>query len=266
MRKTYFYHALMFLSIFFFALVSIHIIEWKKDQNKSIQIEQVLQKERKQKTSTKKTTSIVNPPRDKQDSTWNYEDTPFIEVDFSSLQNRNKDIIGWLEVTDTKVDYPVVQTNNNDYYLNHSFDHTSNSSGWIYGDYRNDFNLLNQNNIIYGHGRLDGTKFGSLRELLNEDWFKEPSHHIIQLSTLTYNSIWQIVSVYTIPKESYYLTTHFNSKTFESFLDTIQTRSKIIFPTSLNTKDKILTLSTCQNDYGERLVVHSKLIKKETRN
>ena len=95
MRKTYFYHALMFLSIFFFAFVLINILEWKKDQNKSIQIEQVLQKKKKKKTSTKKTTSLINPPREKQDSTWNYENTPFIEVDFSSLQNRNKDIIGW---------------------------------------------------------------------------------------------------------------------------------------------------------------------------
>ena len=253
---------LLFLSILIITITIL--LSWQQDNKKTEKLTKELEKIVKT-TEKNNTGELINPPEEKTNDYWYYMSVPFLEVDFKELLKRNPDTVAFLHVENTNINYPVVQKDNNNYYLNHAFDQSRNSAGWVFLDYRNDINNLSDNTIIYGHGRLDGTMFGSLRALLNEDWFKEPSHHIIQLSTLTYNSIWQIVSVYTIPKESYYLTTHFNSKTFESFLDTIQTRSKIVFPTSLNTNDKILTLSTCQNDYGERLVVHAKLIKKETR-
>ena len=76
--------------------------------------------------------------------------------------------------------------------------------------------------------------------------------------------IFEIFSVYTIYKEGYYLTTYFTSDMyFKKFLEELKTRSIIDFKSTVNVTDKILTLSTCQNNFGKRIVVHAKLIKKE---
>ena len=146
-----------------------------------------------------------------------------------------------------------------------SFNNNYSKAGWIYADYRNSSNLLDKNNIIYGHGRLDGTMFGTLNNVLTEDWLNNKSLHLIKLSTLNYNSLWQIFSVYTIYKESYYITTKFSDKSFNKFIKTIKDRSIHNFNTSINNNDKIITLSTCLDDFGNRIVVHAKLIKKETK-
>jgi sortase B len=79
--------------------------------------------------------------------------------------------------------------------------------------------------------------------------------------------MWQIFSTYTIPKESYYITTNFkNDGDYATFLKTIKERSEEEFSGTVNTNDKILTLSTCKDNFGNRVVMHAKLIKKEVRN
>ena len=78
--------------------------------------------------------------------------------------------------------------------------------------------------------------------------------------------LWQIVSIYTIPVESYYLTHTFESdKTYQKFLDTIIDRSIYNFNAKVDTNDHILTLSTCLDNSGNRIVVHAKLLKSEER-
>ena len=133
-------------------------------------------------------------------------------------------------------------------------------------DYRNDAVNFNQNTIIYAHSRYNGTMFGSLKNILNSSWYTNKENHIIRLSTPTENTMWQVFSVYTIPKESYYITTSFNSnETYSKFLNTIKSRSEVEFSGTVNTNDRVLTLSTCQDNFGNRIVMHSKLIKKELR-
>ena len=107
--------------------------------------------------------------------------------------------------------------------------------------------------------------FGSLKDMLNEDYFTNKDNHLIKLVSKTQNTIWQIFSVYTISKEYYYLTTNFlNNESYLKYLNTIQERSKINFKTSVNENDKVLTLSTCKDNLGHRIVIHAKLLKKET--
>lgn len=192
------------------------------------------------------------------------QDTTFISLDFNKLRVLNKDIIGYIEVIGTKISYPIVQGKDNKYYLNHSLDKTKNETGAIFADYRNDFNNLNKNTIIYGHGLLDGTMFGSLKEVFEDKWLKDKNKHYIKLTTLNSKMIWEIFSVYTIQKESYYLTTYFSDdKYFNEFINIIKKRSIYNFSVKVNNKDKILTLSTCQNDFGKRIVVHAKLFKEQ---
>ena len=197
---------------------------------------------------------------------WKYLNTPLSSVDFSDLLKENSDTVGWIIVNNTNINYPVVQGKDNDFYLNHAYDKTSNNAGWIYADFRDNFNKLNSNLVIYGHGRKDKIMFGSLTNVLNKNWYTQEENQIIQLSTLKYNTMWQIFSIYTIEAENYYITTDFETNgEYSDFLNTMVSRSIYNFGINLSTEDKILTLSTCYNDNGIRLVVQAKLVKFQER-
>lgn len=193
---------------------------------------------------------------------WYYVSFPLIDVDIKYLYEKNNDTVGFINVNNTNINYPFVQYKDNDYYLNHSFDKSYNEAGWLFLDYRNNSDLDNRNSIIYGHSRLDKTMFGSLSKVLKSSWYNDKDNHIIRISSMKENSMWQIFSVYKIKTESYYITTNFNSDNeYLDFLNTIKKRSIFDFNTNLDEDDKILTLSTCFSD-TERTVVHAKLIKK----
>ena len=186
------------------------------------------------------------------------------EYDFDKLKEINTDIVGYIEVDNTNISYPVVKSSDNSYYLNHSYKKEKNNIGSIFLDYRNDLDNLSKNNIIYGHGRLDNTMFGSLNNLLDSNNLDSKESYYITLSTPKSIMTFKIFSVYTIPKEGYYIKTYFSSnKYFKEFLETIMKRSIYNFNTDVNTSDKILTLSTCKDNFGKRVVVHAKLLKKE---
>ena len=265
-RKKILYIFIITISITLLILCTCNIITWVKDKNNIQKLEEELKNIQKEEIENKYDNSLINPPKDKNDSYWDYINLDFLQVDFSDLISKNSNTIAWIKVNGTNIDYPIVQTDDNEYYLTHSFDKKYSKAGAIFSDYRNDLNNLNYNTIIYGHARLDDTMFGSLRFTLNEDWYNDKNNHIIKISTPNENMIWQIFSVYVIPTESYYIKTNFlNESSFQSFLDIIASRSIYKFRTSVNTNDKILTLSTCKNDSNKRIVVHAKLIKKETR-
>ena len=123
-----------------------------------------------------------------------------------------------------------MQTTDNSYYLTHAFDKTKNEAGWVFMDYRNDAVNFNQNTILYAHSRLTGSMFGSLKNILESSWYTNKNNHIIRLSTPTENTMWQVFSVYTIPKESYYITPSFNStEAYGEFLNTMKIRSEVDF-------------------------------------
>ena len=188
-----------------------------------------------------------------------------INVDFTNLLQINDDTKGWLQVNGTNINYPFVQTTDNEYYLNKDFNKENNSSGWVFLDYRNSIDNLDRNTILYAHSRINGTMFGSLKNIFKSDWFDDVNNHVIKLSTLTENTLWQVFSVYTIPTTSDYLQIDFSSdEEFLEFVMMLKDRSRYNFNVEFNATDKILTLSTCLND-KERVVLHAKLIKKEVR-
>ena len=179
-------------------------------------------------------------------------------IDFNKLINKNPDTIGWIKVLGTDINYPVVQTNNNDFYLTHSFDKSYNKAGWIFADYINKNlknNELDKNTIIYGHNRQNNSMFGTLSNV-----FKEENHYI-NFSTLNNNMVWEVFSTYTIEKEEYYIQSNFSSdEEYISFLNTIKNRSTYKYDVNISKEDKILTLSTCTNVGKGRTVLHAKLI------
>ena len=193
---------------------------------------------------------------------WDYIGMNMIDVNFSELKNINNDVRGWIKLNGTNINYPFVQASDNKYYLTHSLDKSYNSAGWLFLDYRNN-STDNRNTIIYAHGRNDKTMFGSLRNVLSNNWLKDTNNYVIKLSTEKENSLWQIFSTYHLPTTSDYLQTNFNNDNeFQDFINMIISRSSYNFNTSVSVNDNILTLSTCYNN-SDKMVVHAKLIKKE---
>ena len=178
---------------------------------------------------------------------------------YDELLSLNSDTIGWLKVNNTKINYPVVQAKDNDYYLNHSFYKKYNSLGWIFADYRNTFNILSDNTIIYGHNAINlGLMFGTLDKVLNKSWYTNNSNLTIIFSIKNEVYYWKIFSVYTTKTTNDYLITDFNNKQeYQEFLNMLKARSQIDLETTVKSTDKILTLSTCHKDNNHRLVVHA---------
>ncbi len=208
-----------------------------------------------------KNIKIVDSDEDKSNPYWDYIKMKLINVDFSELEKINSDVAGWIQVNGTNINYPFVQTTNNDYYLTRSFSKNYNEAGWVFLDYRNNVNKLDRNTIIYAHSRLDRTMFGSLKNLLQSDWYNNKNNHIIKISTKSNNTLWQVFSVYHIPTTSDYLRTKFkNDEDFKSFAKKLKDRSVYDFDATINDNDKILTLSTCYRN-NQKMVMHAKLIK-----
>lgn len=181
---------------------------------------------------------------------------------FSTLQEINKDTVGWLTVNNTRIDYPVVQAKDNDYYLKRDYYQSKNRHGWIFMDYRNNPDELNENTIIYGHNLANQTMFGTLRYALNSYWYKKSANQIITFNTPNENMKFQIFSIYTIPTTNDYLDITFpTTDAYQAYIDLVKGRSIYDFNIEVATDDKILTLSTCANGNDKRLVIHAKLIK-----
>ena len=267
-RKRYLLIGIFCLSVLAFSFSIFFLWNWFQDNQKIDKLakETIKTVNKKEKKDNKKT-ELVNPPEENQkDDYWDYIKMNLLEVNFNELLSKNPDTVGWIEVKGTNINYPIVQTTNNEYYLNHAFDKTKNDAGWVFMDYRNDAKNFNQNTIIYAHSRYNQTMFGSLKNILSSSWYSNKNNHIIRMSTPTENTMWQVFSVYTIAAESYYITPNFSDvNSYQAFLDTLKGRSEVQFSANLNTNDKILTLSTCQDNFGHRVVMHAKLIKRETR-
>lgn len=250
-------------SIFIFSLYSL--VTWQLDNNKiknlHSEIDDISNGE-----FIKDKGDAFNPPDDKDSDYWYYIDLPFYNVDFDELLKKNKDTVAFIHMENNNINYPVVQSKDNNYYLTHAFDKSYNEAGWVFLDYRNNINSLSFNNIIYGHGRLNKTVFGSLKDTLDKEWQSNKDNLAIYISTPNENMIFQIFSIYTIKSESYYINTLFNNKNEKSkWLDTMIQRNTSAINTSVDTNDKILTLSTCLDDNGGRVVVQAKLIKTQKR-
>ena len=180
---------------------------------------------------------------------------------FEKLKEINNDTVGWLTVNNTKIDYPVVQSTDNDYYLYRDYYKNKNRHGWIYMDYRNNIEDLSDNTIIFGHNLANQKMFGTLRYVTNPSWYKKSSNQIITFNTTKANMKWQIISIYKIPVTNDYLVANFASSEDKlNFLDMITQRSIYNFNATYDENTKIITLSTCSNGSKDRLVVHAKLI------
>ena len=183
------------------------------------------------------------------------------EIDFNKLKKINKDVVGYIKVKGTNIDYVVVKTRDNDYYLTHNFNKEYSQIGWVFMDYRNRLDDSDMNSIIYAHNTVDGSMFGSLKNVLKEKWQKNKNNHIIYFITEKSRIKYKVFSTYEIEKEDYYITTDFkDNKEYAKFLSEIIRRSNYKYKVNINPDDKILTLSTCAAQGKKRVVLHAKRV------
>lgn len=189
------------------------------------------------------------------------EETKEFIVDFDKLLEQNSDTVAYLQIENTNIKYVVVKTTDNDFYLNHNFKKEINSAGWIFADYRNNFDGTDKNIIIYGHNMKDGSMFNNLKNSLNSKWKKED--HTITLKTREKETKYEIFSTYVIEPEEYYIQTEFNDINYKNFTKKIKERSAYNYDVNIDSVESVLTLSTCDGSGNKRIVVHAKEIKEE---
>ena len=197
-------------------------------------------------------------------NTYNYNYLDYLNTNVNNYTHLNKDIVGWLKVDGTSINISVVQYSDNDYYLTNDLYKKKSLTGWVFADYRNNFDDFDMNTIIYGHNMANGTMFGTMYKVNNSYWLNNDSYHYIKFNTRSKKTIWQVFSVYTIDPITDYLQVRFESdNSYNNFIRKMESRSIHNFGVDVSSTDKILTLQTCDATGNKRLVIQAKLYKIE---
>ena len=192
---------------------------------------------------------------------------PDILPEYEKIYNKNKKLIGWIKIDDTIIDYPVMQTVNNEYYLDHNFNQEEDRNGCIFMDYQCDVIKGCDNIILYGHHMKSGKMFGTLNKYSSESYFEE--HPVIQFDTIYEKGKYQVMYVFRskvyseedVTFKYYQFINAASEMEFNSYLNEMAALSLYDTGVTAAYGDKLLTLSTC--DYQEkkgRFVVVAKKI------
>ncbi len=227
------------------------------DNYHSMKKVETIQKTIKETVKLEDTEAIINELNKDKDEK---NDKLVTNTDVASIYNMNPETVGWLKVNNTNIDYPVVQTTNNEYYLSHNINFEKDNNGWVFMDYRDDINILSDNIILYAHNRYyNGVMFGTLQNTMRKSWYTNPDNQIISFKTLYEDLHYRIFSMYKIELTTDYLQVLYssNQEKLEKF-NMLKNRSIYDFGVTLDENSKILTLSTCA-DENNRYVVHAVL-------
>ena len=170
-----------------------------------------------------------------------------IEVDFENLKEKNKDIIAWIYSENTPINYPVVKTSNNDYYLRRLIDGTYNQAGTLFVDYKNSSDFSDYNTIIYGHNMKNGAMFGTLTNYSNQEYYDE--HKEIFFFTEDKNYKIVVFAGFTTSSESDIYKFPKTSNTNEKLINKAIKNSTFKSDIEVTSEDRIITLSTCSYSY-----------------
>ncbi|MCP1101966.1 sortase B [Aequitasia blattaphilus] len=182
------------------------------------------------------------------------------QIDFKGLRDINVDIVGWIYIPGTGIDYPICQGTDNEYYLNHDFTKAFNPLGAIYMDFKEAADFSGLHTLVYGHYVNESQLFGELSKYNDPAFGKE--HSSIYIYTPKQAIRYQIFSVETISSNNEIYNIQFKEETKEKYKEWIKDSienalyKETVIPTET---DKTLTLSTCTSEYSEtsRFVVHS---------
>lgn len=182
-----------------------------------------------------------------------------VEVDFDALRGISGDVIGWICLPHTPINYPVVQGRDNVFYLDHFLDGNKSAGGSLFADYLCPSDFSGHNTIIYGHNMRDGSMFALVDDYKEQSFYEE--HPVMYLNTPSQNYRLDIVSAFTADPEGFVYTTSFPSdEDYAAFLRTLTAASEISCSAEAGVDDRIVTLSTCTyTDEDVRFVLCAKL-------
>lgn len=193
---------------------------------------------------------------------------PDVLDEYKTLYEKNKKLIGWLKIDDTIIDYPVMQTGDNSYYLEHNFNQEYDKNGSLFLDYNCSIYPRSTNLIIYGHHMKSGQMFGQLQKYAKQSYGEK--HSIITFDSIYEKATYQVMYVFRsqVYNEDdlvfkYYQFIDANSeKEFDSYMNEMAKMSLYDTGVTANYGDSLLTLSTCDNSQTDgRFVVVAKRIK-----
>lgn len=182
-------------------------------------------------------------------------------IDFESLSKINPDIIGWIGFEGLEIDYPVVQTKDNEFYLNHLFSLEKNKLGAIFVDYRNKSDLSDRNTIIYGHNMKNGSMFSSLTNYKSQDYYdanpdillvtKEKKYRVDFFAGLVVDGSYESVRFSLSDEDD-----------FNQYINSLEDMSTFKSSVIVGPQDRIISLVTCSYEYNNaRYALYGKLVE-----
>lgn len=205
------------------------------------------------------------------EGTENETEEPLVMLEeYTALYQENPELVGWLRIPDTDIDYPVMQSSAEepDYYLRHDFAKNEDANGTLFIDARNDYIDRDTNIIIYGHNMKSGMMFGSLKKYLDEDYMNE--HRTIEFNTLYEKNTYEVIMVglSEVQYQDEYVFRYYNflnadsEESFNEYLNNVSQLSVFGAQIDASYGDELLTLSTC-NSYTEdgRMFVLAKKVE-----
>ncbi len=175
-------------------------------------------------------------------------ETAPITVSFSELTAQYRDVVGWLYCEGTEINYPIVQSSDNDYYLRRLLDGTWNIAGSIFLDYRNASDFSDWNSIVYGHNMKNDSMFGCLEKYKNQDFYEE--HSVWYLLTPDKDYKIELIGGYTTSTDSsltYSILA--TSEERDRLIEQVQRTSTFQADVQISDQDRLITLSTCAYDF-----------------
>ena len=274
MRKTKkFIRAFLFttaLTIFVFS--SYKLINYSQetkissDYNGSL-VEQIVDTSPALFTSVKETSLVLTDENSELSSETQYDETPKeilevspISIGFNALLQENADIVGWLYCPDSPINYPVVQSEDNEYYLRRLINGEWNISGSLFMDYRNNPLNMDWNTVIYGHNMKNDSMFGTLPSYCSQDYYEQ--HPIIYFLTPETDYKIELLSGFVTPSNSELYNIYLSESDRTQVLSDILNSSDFTPQIEFEENERLFTLSTCSYEYDTaRYVVIGKMIK-----
>lgn len=191
-----------------------------------------------------------------------------ILYDYALYYAKNPQTVGYLKIDGTKIDTPVVQADNDKYYLKHDFNGKTTSYGAVFASYKADFKPLDRNTLLYGHNMFDGERFAALINYKSAEYFKK--HPVIQFDTLFEKHDWKVYAVIitsgsTESNNGYFFDFTFDNCSdtcFEEYIEEVDKRKLYETGVDLLPTDKLLTLCTCTYEFDDaRLVVIARMVR-----
>ena len=181
-------------------------------------------------------------------------------IDFSELQQVNEDIAGWLRIRALDISYPVVQGEDNDYYLHRTFEKEDNFAGCLFVNCDNDRYFTDQNTIIYGHNMKNGSMFGKLKQFREEETYNKSKYFWMFTPDLIFQ--YRIFSAMVVNKTGLAYQTFYSDEDFDEWINKAFEGSEVENSgIQVTSDDHVVTLSTCTGDDSTRFVVMGKLVQ-----